>query len=69
MAEIGQSTATLRLKVGDLITHAAGKQLVDVADIAKVAQPTPQAPLLLRVVRDGNASFLAVTGEAELQFP
>jgi serine protease Do len=57
------------LKVGDLITHAAGKQLVDVADIAKVAQPTPQAPLLLRVVRDGNASFLAVTGEAELQFP
>src|ERR1700730_467373 len=57
------------LKVGDLITHAAGKQLVDVADIAKVAQPTPQAPLLLRVVREGNASFVAVTGEAELQFP
>jgi serine protease Do len=57
------------LKVGDLITHAAGKQLVDVADIAKVAQPTPQAPLLLRVVRDGNPSFVAVTGEAELQFP
>jgi serine protease Do len=57
------------LKVGDLITHAAGKQLVDVADIAKAAQPTPEAPLLLRVVRDGNASFVAVTGEAELQFP
>jgi hypothetical protein len=33
------------------------------------AQPTPEAPLLLRVVRDGNASFIAVTGEAELQFP
>src|SRR3984893_3407372 len=57
------------LKVGDLITHAAGKQLVDVADIATVAQPTPEAPLLLRVVREGNASFVAVTGEAELQFP
>jgi serine protease Do len=57
------------LKVGDLITHAAGKQLVNVADIATAAQPTPEAPLLLRVVRDGNASFVAVTGEAELQFP
>jgi serine protease Do len=57
------------LKVGDLITHAAGKQLVDVANIATAAQPTPQAPLLLRVVRDGNPSFVAVTGEAELQFP
>jgi serine protease Do len=57
------------LKVGDLLTHAAGKQLIDVADIAKAAQPTPEAPLLLRVVRDGNASFVAVTGEAELQFP
>jgi len=57
------------IKVGDLITHAAGKQLVDVADIATVAQPTPEAPLLLRVVREGNASFVAVTGEAELQFP
>jgi len=57
------------LKVGDLLTHAAGKQLVDVADIAKAAQPTPEAPLLLRVVRDGTAGFIAVTGEAELQFP
>jgi serine protease Do len=57
------------LKVGDLITHAAGKQLVDVADITAVAQPTPEAPILLRVVRDGNPSFVAVTGEAELQFP
>ena len=57
------------LKVGDLITHAAGKQLVDVADIATAAQPTPEAPLLLRVIRDGTPSFVAVTGEAELQFP
>jgi hypothetical protein len=40
-----------------------------VADIAGAAQPSPEAPLLLRVVRDGNPSFVAVTGEAELQFP
>jgi S1-C subfamily serine protease len=57
------------LKVGDLITHAGTKQLIDVADIVKVARPTPEAPLLIRVVRDGNPRFIAVTGEAELQFP
>jgi serine protease Do len=57
------------LKIGDLITHAATKQLIDVADIAKVGTPTSEAPLLIRVVRDGNASFVAITGEAELQFP
>jgi serine protease Do len=53
------------LKVGDLITHAGPKQLVGVADIAAVATPTPQAPLLIRVVRDGSAAFIAITGEAE----
>jgi serine protease Do len=53
------------LKVGDLITHAGTKQLVGVADIAAVAIPSPQAPLLIRVVRDGSPTFLAVTGEAE----
>ena len=57
------------LKVGDLITHAGTKQLIDVADITKVARPTSEAPLLIRVVRDGNPRFIAVTGEAELQFP
>jgi serine protease Do len=57
------------LKVGDLITHAGTKQLIDVADIAKVARPTPEAPLLIRVVREGSPRFIAVTGEAELQFP
>ncbi len=57
------------LKVGDLITHLGTKQLVNVADVAKVATPTPQAPLLIRVVRDGSATFVAITGEAELQFP
>jgi S1-C subfamily serine protease len=53
------------LKVGDLITHAGTKQLVGVADIATVATPTPQAPLLVRVVRDGSPTFVAITGEAE----
>ena len=58
------------LKVGDLITHAGTKQLVGVADIAAVSAPTPQAPLLIRVVRDGSATFIAITGEAEPQlFP
>jgi serine protease Do len=53
------------LKVGDLITHAGTKQLVGVADIAAVAAPTPQAPLLVRVVRDGSPTFVAITGEVE----
>ena len=58
------------LKVGDLITHAGAKQLTGVADIAAIAIPTPQAPLLVRVVRDGAAGFIAITGEAEPQlFP
>jgi serine protease Do len=55
------------LKVGDLITHVGTKQLVGVADIAKLATPTPQAPVLIRVVRDGSATFVAITGEAESQ--
>jgi serine protease Do len=53
------------LRVGDLITHAGTKQLVGVADFAAVATPTPQAPLLVRVVRDGSPTFVAITGEAE----
>jgi len=56
------------LKIGDLITHATTKQLIDVADLVKVAKPTQEAPLLIRVVRDGVPSFVAVTGETELQF-
>jgi serine protease Do len=55
------------LKVGDLITHVGSKQLVGVADVAKLATPTPQAPVLIRVVRDGSATFVAITGEAEPQ--
>jgi S1-C subfamily serine protease len=53
------------LKVGDLITHAGSKQLVAVGDIATVAIPSRQAPLLIRVVREGSPSFVAITGEAE----
>jgi serine protease Do len=53
------------LKVGDLITHVGTKQLVRVADLAAVATPTPRAPLLVRVVREGVPSFVAITGEAE----
>ncbi|GAC1310484.1 MAG: hypothetical protein NVSMB10_18240 [Steroidobacteraceae bacterium] len=54
------------LKVGDLLTHVGNKQLSTVADIAGVAKPTSAAPLL---VRDGSASFVAITGEPELPFP
>jgi serine protease Do len=53
------------LRVGDLITHLGTKQLVDVRDIVGVAAPTPQAPVLLRIVRDGAATFVALTGEGE----
>jgi len=53
------------LKVGDLVTHVGTKQLVGVKDIAAVTTPTPQAPLLVRIVRDGSPTFIAITGEAE----
>jgi serine protease Do len=53
------------LKVGDLITHAGTKQLIAPADIAAVTRPTRQVPLLLRVVREGSAAFVAITGEVE----
>jgi serine protease Do len=53
------------LKVGDLITNVGNKQLVNVADIKGLAPPSPQSPLLVRVVRDGNATFVAITGESQ----
>jgi serine protease Do len=53
------------LRIGDLITHAGTKRLAGVADLATVDMPTAQLPLLLRVVRDGSASFMAVTGADE----
>jgi serine protease Do len=52
------------LKVGDLITHLGMKQLIVATDIAAVSNPTPRDPVLLRIVRDGSAAFVAVTGEA-----
>jgi serine protease Do len=53
------------LKIGDLITHAGTKQLIAPADIAAINRPTRQVPLLLRVVREGSAGFIAITGEIE----
>jgi serine protease Do len=53
------------LRVGDLITHVATTQLVEPSDLATTGKPTPQDPVLLRVVRDGLGSFVALTGEAE----
>ena len=53
------------LRIGDLITHAGTKRLTSVMDLATVETPTSKLPLLLRVVRDGSASFIAVTGTEE----
>lgn len=53
------------LKVGDLITHAGTKQLQEVGDLAGVSKPSAKTPLLLRVVRDGTPTFIAVTGSEE----
>jgi len=53
------------LRVGDLITHVGTEQLIDAAGIAAVNAPSRGTPLLLRVVRDGSATFVAVTGAAE----
>jgi S1-C subfamily serine protease len=50
------------LRIGDLLTHAGTKQLAHVTDLVNVGKPSPAVPLLLRVVRDGSASFVAVTG-------
>jgi serine protease Do len=53
------------LKIGDVITQIGDKQVVDVRDVRGAPTPSPQAPLLVRVVRDGNATFVAITGESE----
>jgi len=54
--------AMAQLQVGDLITHYGLKRLTDVADVAAIRAPSADAPLLLRVVRGGSASFVAITG-------
>jgi serine protease Do len=53
------------LRVGDLITHLGTIPVYGIADVAKVAKPSRQDPVLLRVVRDGAGTFLALTGDAE----
>jgi S1-C subfamily serine protease len=61
--------AVAGLKVGDLITHVGTKQLIAISELATVHVPTRQAPLLLRVVREGSPTFVAMTGETELSLP
>jgi len=53
------------LRIGDLITHAGTKPLQDVADLAMVSKPSTEHPLLLRVLRNGSAAFVAITGSEE----
>jgi serine protease Do len=50
------------LKVGDLITHLRTKQLTGPSDIASIERPTPEQPLLLRMVREGSPTYIAITG-------
>jgi serine protease Do len=57
------------LRVGDLITHVGTKQLIATSDLTAVRVPTRQAPLLLRVVREGSPAFVAITGESEIARP
>jgi serine protease Do len=57
------------LRVGDLITHVGTKQLIAISDLAALHTPTRQAPLLLRVVRDGSPAFVAITGDTEISLP
>jgi serine protease Do len=52
------------IKVGDLVTHLGAKQLIEASDIASIRKPTPQDPLLLRVVRDGVPVYIALTGQS-----
>lgn len=53
------------LRIGDLITQAGAKKLTDVMDLSTISRPTPQLPLLLRVIRDGSPRFVAITGTDE----
>jgi serine protease Do len=53
------------LKVGDLITHVGAMQLTDALQMVTIPRPSPEAPVLVRAVRDGAASYVAITGAAE----
>jgi len=48
-----------------LITHLGTKPVIEAADVATIGKPTSQDPVLLRIVRDGAGSFVALTGEAQ----
>jgi serine protease Do len=52
------------IRVGDLVTHLGAKQLFTATDIAALGKPTPQDPVLLRVVHDGSPVFIALTGQS-----
>jgi serine protease Do len=58
--------AVAGLKIGDLITHVGTKQLIALSDLATAKVPTRQAPLLLRVVREGSPAYVAITGQTEI---
>jgi S1-C subfamily serine protease len=58
--------AVAGLKIGDLITHVGTKQLIAISDLATAKVPTRQAPLLLRVVREGSPAYVAITGQTEI---
>jgi serine protease Do len=53
------------LKIGDLITHFGAIELTNSLLVMTIPSPTPDAPVLMRVVRDGSASYIAITGAAE----
>jgi serine protease Do len=54
------------LRVGDLITHIGAKPVGDPAEFLAVPAPTPQAPVLLRVVHDSTPVYVAITGAPPL---
>jgi serine protease Do len=52
------------IRVGDLVTHLGAKQFFAATDIAAIGTPTPQNPVLLRVVHDGSPVFIVLTGQS-----
>jgi serine protease Do len=53
------------LRVGDLITHCGTTPVTQAADLIMAGKPSPLDPLLLRIVRDGSGTFIALTGEVD----
>lgn len=53
------------LRVGDVVTHAGTERLTAVEQLTHAMTPSPEVPLLLRVIRAGQPRFVAVTGVAE----